>query len=635
MTDYRRSSTIIRRSAASLLAIAVLGVAMAPIYGQDQDAPESLLPPGFGDPAPAPTPAPAEPTPPAANPTPAPGPVPTQAPPVEAQPALTAPAETPETIQPLPSDAPVSADAGDVGDDALLEDVLVEQELAPSALPVRARRTLGQVGLIGTSQGGFDSGALVAVNGPYVTSILANIDKPIVSRWGHILLRRVLVSDLQSPAGADDTAWIAARTRLLINMGESSLARHLSQQVDAARYAGPLYDAGRDAALASADLTGFCPISTGGAAQSDDARWQLVLAICAAMSGNSSSASAQIDRASNNQLAAEIDLQLTEKVVGAGVNGRRAVRVDWDGVDRLTLWRFGLATATGAQPPEALYEQADRRFQAWRAENPAASLDARLQSAEIAAAMGVLSSRAIIDLYAMAFDEGSTPAGLRQRTVLLREAYRQRDPGDRLAALEQLWNRSENPLVRYGNHVLTARAAARFPVMSDYAYGADNLVAAMFSAGLDRNAVRWDSLVSEGSLAWGLITLGQPSTGEQTAESLLRNFADNDPSDNYRKTAFLIAGMAALDRTSNAIAEELAAEYGFALRAESRWQQALAQAAEANNAPLTAIVAAAGMQAQDWSGMAPAHLYHIVQALNRVGLEAEARMIAVEAVSRA
>ena len=42
-----------------------------------------------------------------------------------------------------------------------------------------------------------------------------------------------------------------------------------------------------------------------------------------------------------------------------------------------------------------------------------------------------------------------------------------------------------------------------------------------------------------------------------------------------------------------------------------------------------------GMQGDGWNRMTTLHLYHIVSALNRVGLSAEARMIAAEAVARA
>ena len=52
--------------------------------------------------------------------------------------------------------------------------------------------------------------------------------------------------------------------------------------------------------------------------------------------------------------------------------------------------------------------------------------------------------------------------------------------------------------------------------------------------------------------------------------------------------------------------------------------------------PATVILlAAVGMQTKNWGGVPPAALYRIVAALRAVGLGGEARMIAVEALSRA
>jgi len=42
-----------------------------------------------------------------------------------------------------------------------------------------------------------------------------------------------------------------------------------------------------------------------------------------------------------------------------------------------------------------------------------------------------------------------------------------------------------------------------------------------------------------------------------------------------------------------------------------------------------------GMQGDSWTKMTPRHLFHIVRALDRVGLSDEARMIAAEGVTRA
>jgi hypothetical protein len=58
-------------------------------------------------------------------------------------------------------------------------------------------------------------------------------------------------------------------------------------------------------------------------------------------------------------------------------------------------------------------------------------------------------------------------------------------------------------------------------------------------------------------------------------------------------------------------------------------------AAAVDNPALVAMLAGLGMQGSGWDQMTARHLFHIVAALRRVGLDAEARMIAAEAVARA
>ena len=55
----------------------------------------------------------------------------------------------------------------------------------------------------------------------------------------------------------------------------------------------------------------------------------------------------------------------------------------------------------------------------------------------------------------------------------------------------------------------------------------------------------------------------------------------------------------------------------------------------ADNPALVALLAGLGMQGESWQRMTALHLYHIVRALDAVGMNAEARMIAAEAVARA
>ncbi|MDE0947133.1 MAG: hypothetical protein OSA39_09885, partial [Sphingobium sp.] len=100
------------------------------------------------------------------------------------------------------------------------------------------------------------------------------------------------------------------------------------------------------------------------------------------------------------------------------------------------------------------------------------------------------------------------------------------------------------------------------------------------------------------------------------------------------KGRMLIAALAGLARLSADDAASLAQDNGVALAANSRWARAIGAAAQRGEKATVALLAAVGMQGRNWRRLPPAHLYHVVAALHRVGLDPEARMIAAEAISR-
>ena len=157
----------------------------------------------------------------------------------------------------------------------------------------------------------------------------------------------------------------------------------------------------------------------------------------------------------------------------------------------------------------------------------------------------------------------------------------------------------------------------------------------MLSAGLDANALKWGPVVPNGSEGWALLALAQPNRPGEVSRDQIDAYRNNDESEEQRKTQFLVAGLAGLGRVSQQAAGDIAKDMGFPLDAPTRWTQMIDQAASVNNQALVALLAGAGMQGSGWDKMTARHLYHIVSALNRVGLAAEARMIAAEAVARA
>jgi hypothetical protein len=574
-----------------------------------QTAPESLLPPGFGAPPPAPAPA-------------APG---SNAPRIDApaapgQPAgpIVLPPGT-EPIAPDPAEAAAAAEKADAME-----------------LPPAARRAIDTVGILSPEQGGFASDAFGNASGHYLTTLLNRLNAPIPSRWASILLRRALISQVPAPRGVRPADWVAERAWLLLRMGEADAARLLVQSVDIDRYSPWLIAVAKQAALATGDPVGLCAIAQAGMAASDDPSWPLAQAMCAALSGEGGTATAMIDRARQRGRARGIDLLLAEKVAGAGIGGRRAVTIDWTGVDRLTAWRFGLATAVAVPIPAELYSTVGPQVRAWAARSPMLTVRQRLKFARLAAALGVFSNSALVDLYGA--DADATDAMEIEGSVAdrLRNAYAAAEPADRLAAIKALWASNGGPMDRYAASILTARAAARIAPDADVGEEIAPLIAAMLSAGLDIPAERWGKIVdaSGDDAAWALLAVGAPGSVVDLSAGRVEDFVDNAGAAGRHRAQLLVAARAGLGRLSAADQARFGETLG-PIVTRDRWTMALDAAVRARQPGTVAILAATGLQTRSWQTVPAGHLYQIVAALRRTGQEPAARMIAAEALSRA
>jgi len=584
-----------------------------------QSGPESLLPPGFDKPRARPAAAPA------AKPAAA-APAATSSPVVQAVPGA-APAATATDGRKMPTLREIEAMSPDELDELL--------GLKPKYdMPDAARRSMRKIGILAADEGGFSSGSFSGQDARLIQAAIEKNSGALVSRWGHILLRRALASRLDAPNGvnpADFTAWRAA---LLVRMGEGDAARALVQDVDAGNYSPALTQAALDAYAFTADVTGICPVTKviGGARK--DADWRVLRAICSAFEGDGAAGMSQLDRLMGEGAWPKVDLLLAQKYAGAAGQGRRAVKIEWDGVNDMTPWRYALSIAVGLTPPKALMQDVPARYSYVAATAPMVGLEDRAAGADLAAGAGILSSAAMVDLYGQIYAQDEIEGDWAKRAETLRNAYVGEDAADRMAALRSLWDGAADPQQRYSREVLTAYAAARMPVDGSFAKDAPDLIASMLAAGLDANALRWAPQADKGSLAWALLALAAPRPAGPIDGGSLSNFRGNDDSDGYRKSRFLLAGLAGLGRVDAGAQGEFAAKLGVDLGRQTNWTRLIDQAAAVNNQGLVALLAGLGMQGKGWDKMTSVHLYHIVSALNRVGLGAEARMIAAEAVAR-
>lgn len=612
------------RTSALLLAAGACGCIYAaahPAFGQD--APESLLPPGFEDPVPPPPPPPPGPAPAAPAPTPS-----VQLP---DEPPL-AGDEREEDERSAAADDEVDEDLGLLG--SALDEVPPEYELPPGA-----RRSLARVGPLTPDNGGYREDAFAGIDGRYLTVLMRNLSVPGPSRWLHIALRRAMLSRVPTPEGLNAADWIAERAWLLLRMGEVDGARLLVQRVDGDRYTPKLYAVAMQTGLASADIAAFCPLVIGARRVAETPAWTMADAICAGLAGESVRATTLMAQARRQGITNRLDLLLGERAANAGASAS-AVDVSWDGVERINAWRFGIANATGLEIPDEIYASGGRQVAAWRARSPTIPLADRIAPARVAAALGVFSNRTLVTLYSALLPEIDPDELSVSPTGYLRDAYVRDGAAERVQAMRALWDQTEGPADRYAGLILTARAAARIPPSADLAEDAGNLIAAMMTAGLDIQAATWAETIEDADAAtvdqaWALLAVGAPEPVVDVSFERVQDYASRAGSAGRHRARLLAAALAGLGRLDDGAIAEANSELGLGLDRETVWTRHLDRAVRLRRSGAVALLAAVGMQTSDWSGVPASHLFRAIRALRLVGREAEARMIAAEAVTRA
>lgn len=619
-----------------LLAGASLAVTSA--WAMAQDAPESLLPKMFSEPAPTQAPA----TPPPAN-----------------RPATATPATAPRSVstpvvQPLPAQVPpfatdsfVTTDVNGKSTLSRLPSLEELERMSPEDfeallgdkldldMPSGARRSMERIGLIDESEGGMPEASLAGQNPYLVQSAIAANRGAVFSRWGHILLRRALASRLETPAGMSPQQFLALRVGLLLRMGETDAARALLQGIDISNFTPEIGNEAFDVYQRSADFTGMCPVMSIQGSLRDDPEWNAAQAICEAFRGGGASAISKLERARVSGKLERIDSLLAQKYAGAAGRSRKAVTIEWNNVDTMTPWRYGLAIGVGLTPPESAMSGAGPMYAYATALAPMVGLERRAVAADRAGGAGVLSNAAMVDLYAQIYADGDVTGEWQKRAESLRDAYTLDAPAARFSAMQSLWNGAGGGDAAYSRQVLTAAAAARIAPSKDMEADASALIASMLAAGYDTNALAWSSIVASGSEGWGLLTLAAPGRIRSVDSGAISTYFDADESRNKRKSAFLVAGLAGLERVDQGVASRYSGEWGLQLDSTTLFTAAIDKAAAAGDPASVALLAGLGMQGANWQRMTPRYLYHIVSALRTVGLDAEARMIAAEAVARA
>jgi hypothetical protein len=546
-------------------------------------------------------------------------------------PATSVPAAQTSTTQAAPSDG--------AGDESAVEEV-ADLNLSPPAPPIEypawARRDPWAVGPLSPRDAGLSDDAWGTASGPFLSTLMRRMQTPVASRWAHIALRNALLAKLHAPAGVHPVDWVAERAWLLLRLGEADGARMLVAGVDTDRFTPKMTQVAVQSALANADPPALCPLEDG-IKQDDPGIQRLVQAMCASLAGQPEAAAAMIDQARRYGRIGGVDLALAEKVVGAGANGRTAT-IEWDPVDSLTAWRFGLATGTGAMPPDRLLNGSPTQLRAFQARAPLLSPQQRLPSAMIAAGLGVFSSQTMVDLYSSIYDSTDPSDLANSDSWQLRQAFVGKDTETRLAAIRKLLSTGKQGLQKEATRALVARAATLISPDAKLAKDAPELIAAMLAGGYDQAAARWIPAVNsmdneDADRCWAMLALGAPNVAE-VGTSRITSFIRRDISRNQVRSALLVAGLAGLGRISADTANSLNRRYDLSLGHVTSWTKMIDAAAARRQGGTVLVLTGTGFQTAQFDRVPSAHLYHAVSALSSTGQGFTARMIAAEALSR-
>ena len=554
------------------------------------------------------------------------------------QPAPATPAATPTPTASAPPSTAVAPSEGGTDESAVEE--VSSASLQPPTPPVEypgwARRDPWTVGSLNPEDAGLTSEAWGGADGPFLSTLMRRMRTPLASRWAHIALRDALLSRIHAPVNVNPVDWVAERAWLLLRLGEADAARMLVADVDVDRFTPKMVQVAVQSALANADAPALCPLEDG-IKKYDPGVIRLVQAMCASLSGESDAASAMIDQARRYGRIGGVDLALAEKVVGAGANGR-ASTIEWEPVGSLTAWRFGLATGTGAVPPDRLINAASPQLRAYQARAPLLTPQQRLPSAMVAAGLGVFSSQTMVDLYSAIYDS-TDPGDLPDSDAWqLRQAFAGKDADTRLAAIRKLIALGKDGLQKEAARALVARAATFVEPDSKLAKDAPDLISAMLAGGYDQAAARWIPAVNgmddeDSDRCWAMLALAAPNVAD-VGTSRINSFIRRDKSRDHVRSALLVAGLAGLGRISTDTANSINRRYGLGLGHVTSWTKMIDAAAVRGQGGTVLVLTGTGFQTPRFDRMPSSHVYHAVSALNRTGLGFTARMIAAEALSR-
>lgn len=494
-------------------------------------------------------------------------------------------------------------------------------------------------GSLDSGSGGFGAGMWRGTDRVKVVRLLPLL-RPTTSPVLGDLTRRLLLSNAAAPAGQGGSGnLLALRARLLSDMGLAGEALGLLRQLPVDQLDAATARQLTELAWRTGDLDGGCATALESLGKIEvDGFWQKAAIFCQLRAGQTTEAELGLDVLRELGDSDEAFYALADLLAGAATSEIPPLPL----VSPLYLALVRAANVplpkiAGAEPPPLM--------QALVAESPQAPIEARLGAAETASAVGLLSPQNLVAVYTAEPEDpglldtaldlpdlGTTPA---TRAILYQATARAGLPQQRVRFIERALAAGPADPSYWSLLPLYAPMLAEMPASPELTSFAAEAARHLCAAGFLREAAPWLAIATQpaapsadlpGLQALAYLAGSGPAP---LIEGLLPPPAD-------ARGARLRAIFAALDESLPAASEDATASLSSA-GAPAMPQQNLnlwldlGDAAAKGRVGETVLLSLAGLAQSGLAAAEPQWLFRAVQSLERVGLDADARRLAVEA----
>jgi hypothetical protein len=545
-------------------------------------------------------------------------------------------------------------------------------QTAPSAAPLPDETTRGEpkpdiivtdtpalnldgVGLLDESRGGLAESVWNGSTRPVVDRLIGLLPAPTTSPAARALSERLLVTTATPPANGaarPATSFVALRAERLMALGRSASAAGLARAVPQREENETLSRMLLDAALLEYDNAGACQIVRRQIGKATTPYWQKALIFCQALAGEHDRA--QLGLSLLREQRADEDALFIRLVNALGGDNRPITEVA-----KPTPLHLAMLRAARQQIPAGAAENAEAGVLRMIAQSPNTTLDTRLAAADHAETLGALSTEALIQTFEAA---PFTPDDLAEAGALVAKAPRARAHAAlyravkaqtvgaaRAEALTGGWDAAQSrglQLAAARTLLPLLRELTPTPELAPHAATAGRI---LLLNGYRDDARKWYDAARTASasgiatnqseiLLWPLLRLAGVDVPAPDTKALAAWRAAQEKRDAERasaRTAVLTALLEGLgDATDGSLASLLLAG-NLAPQPVSLPHPALwlgrDGAASAGRVGETALFVLASLGSDGMAGAAPQTQIALVQALRAVGLEADARALALEA----